>query len=362
MNRRWLWISLAALGIGFLNFGIEVTDRLAGGKSGAYLLVLIYELTGVLTALVLVPFLLWLFTRFPLTRRDWWKRLPVFGVALVLFGVSHTTLMTLTRTLVLALLNLGPYQPGVLVYRYLMEFHKQVVIFGLVYLTYRFVQHLEETRAEAVAAAEVKEQLTRARLEALRLRLNPHFLFNTLNLISSRMYDDADVADRLLTGLSRLLRTGLADRQEVSLRDELDVLGTYLDIMKERFGTALDVRIEAEPQTLDLRFPSLILQPLVENSLKYGIERGQVSPLKLVVTAHRTGNRWWFWVRDNGPGLAADVPEGTGIGLASVRERLQTTYGSEQSFELVNRPGGGLEVGITVPCQAGGTARRWEER
>lgn len=349
--RRWIWISLLALGIAILNFGIEVSDRLTSGQNSAILELLIYELTGVFTALILIPFLLWLFRRAPLTRDTWWRRLPIYFLVLIAFGLAHTTLMTVSRTLLFDLLGTGPYNPGVIPYRYLYEFHKQVVIFLFVYGIHRFFRHLEDSRARELAAAEVREQLTRARLESLRLRLNPHFLFNSLNLISSRMYEDADAADRLLASLSRLLRTSLSERQEVSLREEVESLEMYLSIMRERFGTRLLARIDFPPDTHDLQFPSFTLQPLVENSLKYGLEGTGNGQLELTVEARRSRQRLVVSVLDSGPGIKSEMPAGTGLGLATVRERLQALYGSEQSLELANRSNGGLMVTITIPAR-----------
>lgn len=351
-SRRWIWIGLVALGVGLLNFGIEVSDRLAAGESGVVTRALIYELTGVLSALPMVPLLLWLFRNFPLERGFYLRRLPVYLVCLVAFGLSHTTLMTLSRTVILDLLDLGPYRPGVMVYRYLMEFHKQALIFALIYGAHSLFRYLEHRRAQEVAAAELREQLSRARLEALRLRLNPHFLFNTLNLVSARMYEDPDVADRLLSSLSLLLRAAMSDRQEVSLREEMEVLELYLKIMEERFGSRLEVVTRVAPEVLDCRFPSLSLQPLVENSLRHGLEGAGLEVLKLEIEAARThgGDSLTVVVADNGPGLSDEPAAGTGIGLSSVRERLQVLYGADHTLTLKDRSEGGLRVEIRIPA------------
>ncbi len=201
-------------------------------------------------------------------------------------------------------------------------------------------------------AAALNEELVRARLQALRMQLNPHFLFNTLNAISALIHDNPEAADRMLVRLSELLRLSLdQDRpQELPLREELEFLNRYLEIEKIRFGDRLHVEQRVDPDTLGVLVPCLVLQPLVENAIRHAIE-----PMEgighLAICAEKKGEVLHLRVKDNGPGMTADKPAKTegGIGLANTRSRLKHLYGDNGKLELVPLAEGGLEVHITLP-------------
>jgi two-component system LytT family sensor kinase len=201
-------------------------------------------------------------------------------------------------------------------------------------------------------AATLATELVQARLQALRMQINPHFFFNTLNTISALIHDDPHAADRMVARLSELLRRTLdrADTQEVPLREELDFLRRYLEIEQTRFGERLTVNIQVEPGTEDLLVPFLLLQPLVENAIRHGIEPRE-EPGHVEIRARRDGGRLELRVKDNGDGLPAE-PAREGIGLTNTRSRLMHLYDEEASFELTNLPGGGLEVRIRLPARA----------
>ena len=191
------------------------------------------------------------------------------------------------------------------------------------------------------------------------MQLNPHFLFNTLNTISSLMHKDVEAADRMLARLSDLLRYALesTDAQEVPLRQELDFLGGYLEIQQARFGERLTVDREIDPVTLDARVPNLLLQPMVENAIQHGIAP-HARPGRIVLRARRHDGRLDLEVEDNGGGLPAGESLVEGVGISNTRARLQQLYGADHRFLLDKAPGGGLLVKILIPWNEAAPAAR----
>ncbi|HUP46708.1 MAG TPA: histidine kinase [Thermoanaerobaculia bacterium] len=207
-----------------------------------------------------------------------------------------------------------------------------------------------ETEHLAVEAAQLQAQLAQARLEALRMQINPHFLFNTLHAVSALVERDPAGVRRMIARLSELLRYTLdtAATQEVPLRQELGFVQRYVEIMNVRFQGKLEFSEEIAPGLDSALVPSLIMQPLVENALKHGVSRSHGSG-RVTLTARRDGDRLVVAVTDDGPGPGAATSE-TGIGLANTRERLQQMYGDAGSLTLRGAGGGGgTTAEITVP-------------
>jgi two-component system LytT family sensor kinase len=198
--------------------------------------------------------------------------------------------------------------------------------------------------------SELETRLAQARLQALQSQLNPHFLFNTLHTISALMHKDVDAADRMIMKLSELLRLALDNTEvhEVLLSQELDFLKRYLEIEQTRFRERLTVEMDIEPETLRAKVPNLVLQPLVENAIRHGIER-HARRGKIVLRARQDVGRLQLEVEDNGNGIANLSGTREGIGLSNTRNRLTHLYGSEQSFELQNVVGGGLLARVVIP-------------
>jgi sensor histidine kinase YesM len=224
-------------------------------------------------------------------------------------------------------------------------------ILGVIYA----FNYYRKYRQHELKASHLETQLAQAQLQALKMQLHPHFLFNTLHAISSLMRKDVEAADSMITRLSDLLRLTLENTgvQEVTLRQELEFLERYLEIEQTRFRDRLQVRMEIEPDTLDARVPNLILQPLVENAIRHGIAP-RSAPGWIEIRAARDGETLQLQVRDNGPGLPP-IGQPTlkeGVGLANTRARLEQLYGAAQNFELSNREEGGLLVSLTLPFRA----------
>jgi len=202
----------------------------------------------------------------------------------------------------------------------------------------------QDRQREAIA---LHAQLADARLEALRAQINPHFLFNTLNAVAALVERDPAGARRMIARLGELLRYTIDSRGSatVPLREELEFLERYIEIMEIRFQGRLRASTKIDAGALDVPVPSLILQPIVENALEHGASRA-AGDGKIEIDAHRDGGRLVLSVRDNGPG----VREGEGgIGLSNTRARLEQLYGSAASLTLASAPDGGAIATITIP-------------
>lgn len=309
--------------------------------------------------LVATPLILWLARRFPLERHRW--------AASVLTHLAAGAIISLLLLALYVLLaaSLG-FDSGS--QSFLQAFRSQLVIsFHSEFLTYWMIiglshgiDYYRKYRERELRALQLEARLAHAQLDALKMQLHPHFLFNTLNSISVLMSDDVVAARRMLNRMSDLLRTSLENvgKHEISLSEELDFLKNYLEIEQTRFQDRLEVRMEIEPGVLDARVPNLILQPLVENAIRHGVApRAQKGLIE--ISAAREDGMVRLRVRDNGPGLSIPTEKLTpGIGLSNTQARLKQLYGVEHRFEIKDANGGGLEVDIVIPFRNGFAARK----
>ncbi|MEI6341526.1 MAG: histidine kinase [Verrucomicrobiota bacterium] len=200
-------------------------------------------------------------------------------------------------------------------------------------------------------ALELAASLAQARLHALRMQLQPHFLFNTLHAIATLVHENPHAADDMIASLSDFLRMTLerGDRPEQPLRDELEFIERYLSIERIRFGDRLAVRHEIDATTLGVHVPTLVLQPLVENAIRHGLEPRR-EPGVLTLVARREGPDLILAVSDNGVGIAAGERVREGVGLANTRARLGELYGARAALDLHETPGGGTTVTVRLPA------------
>ena len=221
---------------------------------------------------------------------------------------------------------------------------------------YFAINYFVRAEEQADQMIRLEAAATSAQLNMLRYQLNPHFLFNTLNSISTLvMLKQTDQANAMLSRLSSFLRFTLINEAEakVTLAQEIDTLKAYMDIEKMRFEERLRVEFSIDHDIIDALVPSLMLQPLVENAIKYAVTP-QEDGADISIIAQRAGDRLRVIVSDSGPGLQATAPDpkfSTGVGMTNTRERLIQAYGEDQRFDHYARSGGGFEVVIEFPYQ-----------
>ena len=210
-------------------------------------------------------------------------------------------------------------------------------------------EYYEKFRRREREAVQLEAELARAQLQVLKMQLQPHFLFNTLNAISALVHRDADLADRMIARLGDLLRLTLENvgQQEVCLQQELEFVELYVEIEKARLGPRLGIAFDIDPDARDANVPNLILQPLVENAVRHAVAPF-ARPGRIEIAARRHDGRLRLEVRDDGPGLPRDKFH-EGVGLSNTRARLTHLYGPAHRFEMTAGPGGGLAVILTLP-------------
>ncbi|MGL6159324.1 sensor histidine kinase [Microbulbifer sp.] len=248
----------------------------------------------------------------------------------------------------------GDEHPAVLAiywfsYSFMILLTWTALYYGIKYYRASLTQQEKALRAESMAH--------QAQLKMLRYQLNPHFLFNTLNAISTLILDSQGrTANDMVTRLSQFLRHSLDNdpMQKVTLAREVEALMLYLDIEKVRFADRLGVNLDLEGESPRALVPSLLLQPLVENAIKYGISQREWGG-EITIKARVFAGELLLEVGDNGPGMAdedlARLTSGYGVGIRNTCERLRALYGEEQKVRFCNRPEGGLVVHIRIPYE-----------
>jgi sensor histidine kinase YesM len=351
--RVWTVLFLIYSAILVVEFEYRYLDDLSRQHAGTFGRRLLEEGTGVYSVFGLLPFI-FLFAGYYLFEfQSWARRIALHLSGAIVFSFLHTTIMAVSRKILAPLLGLGEYDYGIMTYRYPMEFSKDLLGYTIIVLAYYSFERYRIMEAEKLATAELQTRLAEAQLENLRLQVQPHFLFNTLNTISSVMYEDVRAADAMLTQLSDLLRLTLrASRaQEIPLEEELELSRLYMELMQKRFESKLRVHYSIDPALKSSLVPQLILQPLLENSLRHGMPPGEAG-MDISVTAQRENGSMILQVLDTGCGLGLRGPAevfGRGLGLSNIRDRLAHLYGESQQLSIANRTGGGAQVTLRVP-------------
>jgi|SRR5262245_22111065 len=302
---------------------------------------------------LLAPLLVWLARRFPLDQRRWRVSLVVMVLLSLVFAVGKVALdVPVELALRTNWGRLGHHTPlelfGIF---FAAKFLIYVLICWAVLGITQTLYHYGKLRERELKTSQLETRLAQAQLQVLKMQLHPHFLFNTLNAISALIHQDVEVADRMLARLGELLRLTLenAGAQEVTLRQELDFVGPYLEIQQSRLGSRLVVRLDIDPEAMDACVPNLILQPLIENAIQHGVAPRSGGG-RIEITARRADGRLVLHVRDDGPGLRENWRGGgRGLGLANTRARLEQMYGRDHTFALDNHPEGGLDVRLELP-------------
>jgi two-component system LytT family sensor kinase len=288
----------------------------------------------------LTPAIVWLSRRFRMSRAQWWPALILAAAGLPAAFIK----VTVTRVLRGAIGGDEYFQITNLVVHYL-------IYCGIV-LTAHVWHYHQRSQQRELRTSQLEALLAQTRLQMLSMQLQPHFLFNTLNTIAELVHERPDAAEKMIGGLSQLLRetlhAGAVDR--VPLSRELEVLEHYIDIQKARFGDRLRVELSVDDAARAALVPSLLLQPLAENSIKHGIG-ARAGAGRIEVAATRSGDRVVIEIRDDGRGLR-EAPVTEGVGLGNCRSRLQALYGQHGfRLEAENRSTGGAIVRIDMPFE-----------
>jgi two-component system LytT family sensor kinase len=320
------------------------------------------EFSDVLTYAPLTPFVFALALR---SRNNWWSHSLTLLLGGIAFTVLHITLRGLTYPIwqdqahgfVSAIWNSQAHAftirwdlfKRLLIVEWFSDIAESYLpIVGFAYA----ISYYQRFRERELRASQLEAQLTKAHLQALKDRLQPHFLFNTLHSISALMLTDVWAADRMMTRLGDLLRMNLEndESQEISLSHELQFINAYLEIEKVRFGDRLTSSFDIPGDLLDAEIPHLLLQPIVENAVKHGISRCSTKGFIQISAIHQ-GLLLEIRVLNSGPHLShtADFLTTGGFGLRATKERLETLFGGNQSIDIRPRKEGGAEVAIRLP-------------
>ena len=369
-SHRWLWFAVVIgwtlIGLIFtLNYYLFADHYVAIFRQPPTLpQMLIWELPYWFLWAALSPVVFWLTRRFPLQRGRMLVNSGVHVGACVVLSVLHRAAYLIIGWLlhVAVYRHLSSSISDVFSFLLLFNLQTGFMSYGTVLLVsyvidyYRRYQN-EELKISRLKTdlAEAQLQTTQAQLQSLKMQLQPHFLFNTLNSISTLLDEDVEAADEMLARLGDFLRLTLdnSGAEEVTLQEELELLRCYLEIEQVRFQDRLTVLMEIEPETLEALVPNLILQPIVENAIRHGIVE-EVGKGRIEIHSSRTNGMLLLQVRDNGPGLQAEAAAGRagskrGLGFTLTRERLERLYAARQRFHLEDAAPGGVQVTLEIP-------------
>ncbi len=349
--REFLTASISVHVLFFLlRFTYMWLDDVVRAVSNTFLPTLVEEASGALGSALLSVFIYVAWRRAPLRGEHVWWRAIEYVVLGVLISFANTSFMWGSRSVAFPLLGLGEYDYGRMPLRYLMELPVSLIGFATVLTMIALTDEVRARRARQTQELELERALAESQLRALRLQMQPHFLFNALNTISAQLHEDPLVADRLIGHLSDLLRASLRSTHgaDVPLREELALLDDYAALMHARFGDRLCLEVESDRSLADILVPPVLLQPLVENAIRHGgLEQGQA---RIRVHIARDDGALTLQVHDDGPGVAdGRDPLTTGTGLSTTVRRLALLHGSAARIQAGNDPSGGFLVRITLP-------------
>ncbi len=360
---RALWLLLIAISAGYALFASLVSV----GYTAIYGLsrwTLRPDTTAIFPYLVLMnlamwtgyalwtPAIFWLGRRFNFDRRGWKLAIAVHVPASLLITAGHLTFVALLRYYLQGLRGGTPDLSTTISDAFFRTVDQVLPVYWALIGLQKSNHYYRQARAREVRTARLETRLMASQLQALQQQLHPHFLFNTLHAISTLIHRDPDKADAMIERLSDLLRITLrkVGVQEVELAEELEYLGAYLDIEQVHFGQRLRIEYRIDAAAMDVLVPTLILQPLVENAIRHGLEP-MVRPGTLTIEAQADGDTLWLRVRDDGAGLSKHRLRREGVGLTNTRARLERLYGDQAALTVRENPGGGVLVDIYIPLR-----------
>jgi two-component system LytT family sensor kinase len=355
-----IWLAWTAAGLFYVTQ--DFVPRLYRSESVPWLPVFVGWMAAMSICAAFTPAILWLGRRWPLDREHLWRRI---GLHLCFAGAFSIVSQSIEAPVLMAL---HVFPPGpqaasltaaaswIVVYGFHGGVVRYWVVLGIQTIV-RSHQLAREREREAlqlqVRSTELAGQLTAAHLSALKMQLQPHYLYNTLGaimvLVQQRRTPEAEA---MLDRLSDLLRLSLedVDTQEVPLWRELEFLRLYLSIEQVRFQDRLRVHITADDSVLDALVPHMVLQPIVENAVRHGLGQSE-DAVTVEVAARRVSQHLVLTVADDGPGSASPQFDGAGIGLSNTRSRLSRLYGAGATLAAENREPHGARITITLACR-----------
>lgn len=369
-RHRMFWLLVfgmwSLIGLSFtLNYYLFADHYVAIFKQGPTLKdMLIWELPYWFLWAAIAPLVFWTTRRFGIDREHWFRNSLLHVFACLFLSVAHRAIYLIIGWL----LHVAAYRqlssiPELYQSDILFNLPTGFMSYGTILLVSQALDYHNRYQEEELKISRLKTELaeaqlrvTQAQLQALKMQLHPHFLFNTLNSISALLDEDVEAADEMIARLGDFLRLTLENSgaQEVTLQEELEFLRCYLEIEQVRFQDRLTVRMEIEPQTLDARVPNLILQPIVENAIRHGIV-AQIAPGRIEIRASQTNGMLQLQVKDNGPGLSSSQDSASrlrgGLGLSNTRARLEQLYGQSHRFDMSDAREGGLQVTLEIPFE-----------
>lgn len=348
--RKWLLITGVFTSLA-VYFTIQKVLIFAGGGPAVNWSQHLLDCSGWYIWVLITPLVLRLSAGYPLQKLDGWKHVMIHFSAFVLCFISATVALAAVQWAG----NLGDYSflQRLPVSLARSPFSLDVICYSTIVAIESGLRFRRRYEFGKITTLRLSAQLARARLQALKMQLHPHFLFNALNSLSELMQEDVIAADEMIRNLEKFLKLTVNQNtaQEIPFEEELEYLKCYLAIESVRYQDRLSVKLEIDPGAMKVLIPNLLMQPIVENAIRHGIAprttQGQIE-----IRAKRSNGVLMVSVRDNGPGMSKTkktVPVRSGVGLSNTRERLMQLYGSAHRFELIDAPEGGLIVTLEIP-------------
>lgn len=303
-------------------------------------------------------FVYWLSGKFVFEKKKWIITILLHLILSLIFSIFHSYLYW-GFYLILLKFNINIYDVPLdylINISYRFNFGVYWAIAGLCYSLKYYRDFREKERKTAqliVETSRLETQLAKAQVEALKMQLQPHFLFNTLHTITGLMFKDVHTANKMIVQLSDLLRMTLdyTDIHEITLKDEMDYIAKYLEIQKIRFKEKLQVVMQIDPKTLNALVPVMILQPVIENSIEHGITPFKKSG-KIKIDSNMANGNLILRIHDSGEGMKNKKIENLkGMGISNTVKRLEQMYKDNYRFELKDSSLGGLEIYISIPLK-----------
>jgi len=298
----------------------------------------------------LTPLVLFFCRRVRITSNNWLSAVPVHLAIGILISFLQLAIQVRLNYIVNPGYKMGYWR--VLYFFATFKGHINLLTYWVIVALNHGFYYYEQSRARELAWSRMETDLANAQLQVLNMQLHPHFLFNTLNSISTLISDDPQAARQMVLKLSDLLRASLnkIDQPAVPLQQELELLECYISIEQTRFKDRLAIEKEIDSAALACEVPTMILQPLVENAVRHGIGKHRQAD-RISIIAQRSNGRLLLEVKNRVGSVENDGPApARGIGLTNTRARLEQLYSSQHSFEIANREGGGVAVKLTLPA------------